>query len=168
MTRWSRAELESAFEHYQATVRRAASTGEWSLFSDLFVEEADYFEHAYGRFAGRTEIREWIIQTMTTFPGSAMVAFPMSWYVVDEERGWIICEVQNVMADPGDGSVHQEPNITILRYAGGNLFESEEDVYNPARYLPMVQQWARVADAHGRLPDEGRAWLDRMSPAWST
>ena len=164
MTRWSRAELEAAFEHYQQTVRRAASTGDWALFSELFVDDADYIEHAYGQFSGRAEIRDWIIRTMTTFPGSAMVAFPISWYVVDEERGWIVCEVQNVMADPGDGSVHQEPNITILRYAGDHLFASEEDVYNPARYLPMVQAWARVADAHGRLSDEGKQWVARMSP----
>jgi hypothetical protein len=167
MTRWSRAELESAFEHYQETVRRAVRSGDWSLFSDMFVEDADYNEHAYGRFSGRDAIRRWVIRTMTTFPGSSMVAFPMSWYVIDESRGWIICEVQNVMADPGDGSLHQEPNITILRYAGENMFSSEEDVYNPARYLPMVVEWAAVARAHGRLPAEGQEWLDRMGPARS-
>lgn len=167
MTQWSRAELAAAFEHYQETVRRAADSGDWSLFSDLFVEDADYNEHAYGRFTGRAAIRDWIIQTMTTFPGSSMVAFPISWSVIDEDRGWIVCEVQNVMADPGDGSLHQEPNITILRYAGDNLFAAEEDVYNPGRYLPMVQNWARVAESHGRLPDEGRQWLERISPARS-
>jgi hypothetical protein len=91
----------------------------------------------------------------------------MSWHVIDDERGWIICEVQNVMADPGDGSVHQEPNITILRYAGENMFQSEEDVYNPARYLPMVIEWAKLADKNGRLPEEGRDWLATMAPDWS-
>jgi hypothetical protein len=63
------------------------------------------------------------------------------------------------MADPGDGSVHEEPNITILRYAGDGLFSNEEDVYNPARYLPMVQAWAKIADAHGRLPEGGSEWV---------
>ena len=167
MTQWTRAELEAAFEHYQATVREIASSRDWARFADLFTADADYIEHAYGRFSGHDEIRTWIVRTMTTFPGSSMISFPISWYVVDEQRGWIVCEVQNVMADPGDGSIHQEPNITILKYAGDNRFSSEEDVYNPARYLPMVQNWARVAAAHGRLPDEGRMWLDRMSPAWS-
>ena len=159
MTPWSRAELEAAFEHYQETVRRAAATGDWALFSDLFVEDADYNEHAYGRFTGRPAIREWIIRTMTTFPGSSMVAFPISWYVVDEARGWIVCEVQNVMADPGDGSVHQSPNLTILHYAGYNQFSHEEDVYNPMRFMEMVARWAAVADSNGRLPDDARPWV---------
>ena len=62
------------------------------------------------------------------------------------------------MADPGDGSVHEEPNITILRYAGDGLFADEEDVYNPARYLPMVLTWAKLARSNGccrRTPRSG-------------
>lgn len=155
----TRAELAAALEHYQATVRRAQAGGDWQLFGELFTEDADYNEHAYGRMHGRAAIAEWAVRTMTTFPGNAMIAFPVSWAVFDEERGWIVCEIQNVMPDPGDGSVHQSPNLTILHYAGGNLFRYEEDVYNPARFLTMVAGWARIADAHGRLPDDGRAWL---------
>ncbi|MDP9118493.1 MAG: nuclear transport factor 2 family protein [Actinomycetota bacterium] len=159
MGRWSREELEGAFENYQQTVREIAATGEWSRFADLFTPDASYNEHAYGRFHGREAIRKWIVSTMTTFPGSSMVSFPISWYVVDEDRGWIICEVQNVMADPGDASVHQEPNMTILYYAGDQMFSYEEDVYNPARYLPMVLAWSRVAQDNDRFPAEGDAWL---------
>ena len=51
--------LEDAFEHYQATVRRAAAEREWTLFAGLFTEDADYLEHAYGRLAGRAEIEAW-------------------------------------------------------------------------------------------------------------
>ena len=166
MPTWTRTELDGAFEHYQATVRRAVAAKDWSLFAELFTEDAYYNEHAYGRFHGRAAIRDWVIATMTTFPGSAMVEFPMSWHVVDTERGWIICEVQNVMADPGDASLHQEPNLTILYYAGEGLFSYEEDVYNPARYRPMVIGWAKIADAHGRLDAEASGWLDAMAPGW--
>jgi hypothetical protein len=166
MTSWARAELERAFENYQQTVRGIAKSGDWSVFADLFTQDADYNEHAYGRFSGRDAIRRWVIRTMTSFPGSAMVSFPISWHVIDHERGWIVCEVQNVMADPGDGSLYQEPNLTVLHYAGENLFSYEEDVYNPARYLPMVTAWGLVAAAHDRLPDTGRAWLDAMAPGW--
>ena len=156
-----RAELEAAFEHYQATVRRATAERDWTLFAGLFTEDATYNEHAYGRFSGRPAIAEWAVRTMTTFPGSAMTGFPISWSVIDPERGWIVCEVQNVMADPGDGSVHQAPNLTILHYAGNNQFSHEEDVYNPVRFMEMVAGWAAVATAHGRLPDEARAWVAR-------
>jgi hypothetical protein len=49
------------------------------------------------------------------------------------------------MDDPGDGSVHQAANITILHYAGGGKWSHEEDVYNPAHFATMVKGWqARV------------------------
>jgi hypothetical protein len=160
----SRAELEAAFAHYQQTVRRASAERDWTLFAGLFTEDAEYLEHAFGRFAGRAAIAEWAVRTMTRFPGSAMVDFPVGWSVLDAERGWIVCEVRNVMPDPGDGSVHQSPNVTILHYAGEHLFGYEEDVYNPARFVEMVAGWAAVAAGHGRLPDEARPWLARYAP----
>ncbi len=156
---FSREELESAFEHYQATVRRAAAAHEWTLFAELFTEDATYHEHAYGRFSGRPAIAEWAVRTMTTFPGNAMVGFPITWSVFDTERGWIVCEVQNVMPDPGDGSVHQSPNVTILHCAGEDRFSHEEDVYNPMRFMEMVAAWAAVAEAHGRLPADAAPWV---------
>jgi hypothetical protein len=155
----NRAELESAFEHYQATVRRAAAERDWTLFAGLFTDDADYNEHAYGRFRGRPAIADWAGRTMTTFPGNAMIGFPVSWAVFDADRAWIVCEIQNVMPDPGDGSIHQSPNLTILHYAGENRFSYEEDVYNPARFMAVIADWARIADAHGTLPDDARPWL---------
>jgi hypothetical protein len=152
-------ELADAFEHYQATVRRACAAQDWTLFAGLFTDDAVYTEHAYGRFTGRPAITEWAVRTMTTFPGNAMVAFPISWSVLDEERGWVVCEVQNVMADAGDGKIHQSPNLTILHHAGGGRFSAEEDVYNPMRFIEMVARWAAVAEQHGRLPDDARPWV---------
>jgi uncharacterized protein (TIGR02246 family) len=154
-----RTELEEALRHYQDTVRAAYAEGDWARFAQLFTEDADYNEHAYGRMHGREQIADWAVRTMTSFPGNAMVEFPVGWAVFDTDRSWIICEIENVMPDPGDGSVHQAPNLTILHYAGAGLFSYEEDVYNPARFLQMVGGWAAVADRHGRLPDDGRAWL---------
>lgn len=156
---YSRAELDAAFEHYQATVRRATAERDWTLFACLFTDDAGYNEHSYGRFSGRPAIAEWAVRTMTSFPGNAMVAFPITWSVLDPERGWIVCEVQNVMADPGDGRVHQSPNLTVLHYAGGNQFCFEEDVYNPMRFMKMVVRWAAVAHAHDRLPEDARPWV---------
>src|SRR4051812_7383504 len=145
-------ELEDAFEHYQATVRRARAECDWTLFAGLFTEDADYLEHSYGRFSGRAEIEAWAVRTMTSFPGNVMIEFPINWSVLDEARWWIVCEVGNVMPDPGDGSRHEAGNVTILHYAGDGLFRYEEDVYNPLRFLEMTRGWARIADAHDRLP----------------
>ena len=164
---FTREELQAGFQHYQDTVQRAADTGDWNLFVDLFTEDATYSEHCYGTFAGRERIRRWALRTMTTFPGNVMPSFPIAWSVLDEQRGWIVCEVRNLLRDPGDGSVHEASNYTRLFYAGDNLFSFEEDVYNPAKFHEAVVGWARVAEAHGTLPDEGRGWLDTFAPGWN-
>jgi len=63
------------------------------------------------------------------------------------------------MPDPGDGSVHEQSNLTIMTYAGDGLFSREEDVYNPLRFMRMTLRWAKAAEAHGNLGDEGRAYV---------
>jgi len=87
---------------------------------------------------------------MAEYPGNAMPEFPIEWSVIDEERGWVVCQVWNRMEDPGDGSIHQEYNITILKYAGDGRWSYEEDVYNPMRFGTMVAGWERAKqDAAG-------------------
>jgi len=163
---FSREELQAGFQHYQDTVQRAADSGDWNLFVDLFTDDATYSEHCYGSFEGREQIRRWALRTMTAFPGNVMPAFPVVWSVLDPERGWIVCEVRNLLRDPGDGSPHEASNYTRLFYAGDGMFSFEEDVYNPAKFQQAVVGWARVADAHGTLPADGRAWLDAFAPGW--
>jgi len=159
MTAWTRTELLEAFEHYQGVVSKCAETGDWSPFADLFTEDCSYVEHAYGSWKGRERTRGWVVRTMTTFPGNAMISFVPAWATVDEERGWVVCDIDNVMRDPGDGSVHRASNVTILRYAGDGLWAEEEDVYNPAKFIAMTREWCRVAEQHGTLPEDARDWL---------
>ena len=163
MPRYARDELETAFARYQEEVDRIAGSGDWARFADLFTEDATYVEHAYGSFAGREEIRSWIVSTMTAFPGSEMPHFPITWSVVDEERGRIVCEVYNQMHDPGDGEPHGASNITILTYAGHGLWSCEEDVYNPATFLRATKRWCRIAREHGRMTPAAEAWLEMFA-----
>ena len=46
-----------------------------------------------------------------------------------------------------------------MTYAGDGLFSREEDIYNPLRFMKMSMKWARIADAHGNLSDEGKAYV---------
>jgi hypothetical protein len=63
------------------------------------------------------------------------------------------------MEDPGDGSVHQASNITILHYAGDGQWSYEEDVYNPADFLTMLRGWRQRSEELGTLPDEAKDWF---------
>jgi len=138
MGRWTRDEIEEAFDRYQKAALRSATSGKWREWADQFTEDATYVEHHFGRFGGREAIYHWIQSTMDQWPNNEMIHFPVEWYVIDEEKGWVICQVWNRFADPGDGSIHQESNITILHYAGNGMWKYEEDVYNPARFAEMV------------------------------
>ncbi len=141
MGRWKREELENAFDHYQKTALEAGVSGDWNKWADLFTEDATYVEHLFGTFGGREAIRNWITTTMASYPNCEFKYFPMEWYVVDEERGWIVCQVWNRLTDPGDGSLHQAYNITVLKYAGDNKWSYEEDCYNPQPFFECVQNW---------------------------
>lgn len=155
-------EIEQAFVAYQRTVVEITHSGDWSRFADQFTEDATYEEHALGTFVGREAIREWAVRTMTAFPGNTMTSFPIAWHVVDAPTSRVICDVRNLMPDPGDGSAHEASNLTILTYAGGGLWSREEDVYNPMRFAKMSVRWARIARDHGRLSADGAAFLATM------
>lgn len=147
MARWKRKELEKAFDKFKAAALKGAQTKDWEDWSNCFTEDATYIEHHYGRFWGRDTIYQWITRTMKEWPASEMTAFPVTWHTIDEEKGWIIFEVMNRMTDLGNGKIYEEPNITILRYAGRGLFSYEEDVYNPQNMGGMIGAWIEAKKA---------------------
>jgi ketosteroid isomerase-like protein len=163
MGKWSREELEDAWRRYQESVVDVGKTWDWSSYADHFTEDAKYVEHALGNMEGRENIREWIVSTMNTFPGSEMPLYPTTWHAIDEEKGWVFSEVQNTMRDPGDGSVHQRPNITILKYAGDGLWSYEEDAYNPMNFMVMVSEYIQRCHKLGTLSDDARAFAKNMN-----
>jgi hypothetical protein len=147
MARWKRKEIEAAFDTFQAAALKGGTTGDWTDWGNCFTEDATYFEHHYGRFWGRENITAWISKTMAEFPASEMIAFPVRWHSIDVDKGWVICEIMNRMRDLGDGHIYEEPNITILHYAGGGLFKYEEDAYNPANMGTMIGRWLEARKA---------------------
>ena len=147
MGEWTRQELEDAFARYQEVGAECGASGNWAPWADLFAEDAEYYEHFYGKFRGREAIRDWIVKTMGEFPGSDMPEVPIGWYVIDDERGWVVCEVWNRMRDPGDGSIHEAVNFTLLKYAGNGLWAYEEDIYNPANFGEMLKGWTKAKRA---------------------
>lgn len=141
-------EIRSAFDHYRQAAGEAGRTGNWELFVNCFSEDVHYIEHHYGVLDGRQAVLDWIVPAMTVFPVDHMVEFPWNWHLIDAERGWVVGEVANVMADPGDGARYEAVNWTRLVYAGDGLFREEEDVYNPAEFAEMIGAWLAAWKAH--------------------
>jgi hypothetical protein len=156
---FSRDELIAAFKTFEATVDRAAQTRDWDPWADQYTDDVLYIEHAAGTMRGREEVRPWIWRTMESFPGSYMTSFPSLWHVIDESTGRIICELDNPMRDPGDGTIISATNISIITYAGDGLWCRQEDIYNPLRFVKATVKWCRKAAELGTLPAEADAWL---------
>jgi hypothetical protein len=139
MGEYSKDEIEQAYAHYRATAAEAGASGDWDAWSNLFTEDAVYIEHLYGRFEGREAIRTWISTTMAEPLNREMTDFPADWWVIDEDRGWVVCAVWNRMQDIGDGQLHQAINWSLLKYAGDNQWSYEEDIYNVSEFADMIK-----------------------------
>jgi hypothetical protein len=156
---FSRDELSAAFAQFELTVARAAETRDWDAWVAQYTSDVEYVEHAAGTMKGREQVRAWIHKTMTTFPGSHMIAFPSLWSVIDEPTGRIICELDNPMVDPGDGTVISATNISIISYAGDGQWCRQEDIYNPLRFVRAAMKWCQKAKALGTLDDDAARWM---------
>lgn len=149
---YDRDEMQAAFDRYCEAADHGGRTGDWRPWVECFTPDVHYVEHHYGEFHGREALLAWITETMAPFPFHHMTAFPWDWYTIDHEQGWVIGQLQNRFDDPGDGKVYEAANWTRLVYAGDGLWSSEEDVYNPAHFAPMVTDWLAAWAAHH--PDE--------------
>lgn len=74
-----------------------------------------------------------------------------------------IGEITNRIRDPGDGSIHQSPVITILKYAGDSLWSYEEDACNPMNFRVMVQGYTQACAKLDTLSDDARVFARNMS-----
>jgi len=153
------AELDEAIRIRWQNVEAMRLSGDWAAYVDDFTEDVEYVEHAFGTMHGKDAVRAWVVKTMSAFPGRIMTGFPIAWTVIDPAIGRIVCEIRNPMPDPGDGTVFDEPNITILDYAGDGKWSRQEDVYNPLRFHAMTKQWAAIAAAHDRLPEDATRYV---------
>jgi hypothetical protein len=140
----TRDEMERAYAHYRAVAAEAGASGNWDPWADLFTEDAEYIEHLYGTYHGREAIRTWITTTMAEPLNEEMTEFPADWWVIDEERGWVVCAVWNRMQDLGDGELHQAINWSLLKYAGNDQWSYEEDIYNVSEFGSMMEGYLKA------------------------
>lgn len=150
MGRFSKQEIEAAFERYQVQGRDAARSGDWARWGEMFTEDVTYIEHQVGEWGGRAAAVREMAALMHQSEGTPWVwvnQYPVKKYLVDEDRGWVWSQIWNRMEDPGNGQVLQENCLTMLRYDGDGLFSYEEDLYNPHAYVKMVEDWVALKKA---------------------
>jgi uncharacterized protein (TIGR02246 family) len=142
-------ELRRAYEHFKAVSDACAATADYNAFADLFTEDCVYIEHVFGEMHGREAVRSWIVPLMKAYPNDQMVRYTHDWLLFDEENGRVVFCARTHMADPGDGSSHSATNWTRIDYAGSGLFSREEDVYNLANFVKLLEDWQEAKDRLG-------------------
>ena len=140
---FDRVEVEAALQRYQDVAARAAASGDWNEWADMFTEDAVYVEHHFGIMRGRETLRAWITSTMQG-PTTDLV-FPVLWHLIDNDLVFIYCP--NRYVAPDGGAPFQFVCGTVLCYAGDGQWCYEEDIYN-------VVEAGRVAELYARCKDE--------------
>ena len=139
--KWDRDEIERAFENYQQVALACGQSGDWEPWCNLFTLDCTYIEAQAGTIGGREALKRLYRNIFTTFPAKHFICSPVDWYMIDDFRGWVSTCFFVRMSDPGDGTVCQEYCYSLLKYAGNNMWSFEEDLYNPARLMSMVDRW---------------------------
>jgi len=176
MGRWSRQELDACFLNFRDVTDRAFIAGDLEPWVQCFSEDVVYRDLGYGfhggwdsEIRGRDAVRAWINGHYASYPNDQMKFWPVPWYVIDEQRGWVLCEWRNRMRDPGSGAVFEEKNYSRLEYAGNMRWSLEEDVYNPLRMRSMIEAWryerARCEREGLAMPDPAGADVGAMHRA---
>lgn len=147
MPRFPPEELREAYEHFRAVSDECAATADYNAFAELFTDDCTYIEHVFGEMHGREAVRSWIVPLMKAYPNDQMARYTHDWVLFDEENGRVVFCARTHMADPGDGSALSATNWTMIDYAGDGLFSREEDIYNPANFGKLLQDWQAAKDA---------------------
>jgi len=164
MSEWSHDDVHDAFRHYFLT---GPVHEDWIAWSQLFTEDATYFDHFYGTFHGPREIQMFLESTMSFAPHvySALV-----WYNIDGAR--IVYKVVNRADNPEPGKPPIEfPSLQIITYAGDGKWSSEEDWWIMREMKRFNEQYTAASLAHDpehkhrMTRDDWGSWVDWARPA---
>ena len=141
---WTRDELEREWKRYQQVALECGPKIDWDPFCDLYTEHAIMVTPGGLRVGGREAMKRWYREAFATEPLKYLFYYPVEWYMIDEDRGWVSCQFWCRMADPGDGSVHEFKCFSLLKYAGDGLWSFEEDIWDPADMDAALASWVEA------------------------
>lgn len=135
-TDFDRSEIEEAFRHYFMV---GPVEEDWIGWSQLFTDDAVYFDHFYGRFHGPAEIQLFLESTMMA---GRHCYTALEWYNIDGNQ--IVWKGLNRADHPDPSQPPIEfPSLQIIHYAGDGKWSSEEDWW----MLPEMIKFAKAYKA---------------------
>ena len=162
MGKFSRAEIEGAFQHYWQT---GAVNEDWDGFADNFSENVMYVEHVLGTMNGREVVRAWIKPIMEKY---CELYTAYEWHTIDEENGRAIVYMQNRRDHPSGTGTIDFPGVTILEYAGDGMWGYEEDYWAVPAATESIKTYAEACAEHDPDHKRKRTRLHWGSgPAWT-
>jgi ketosteroid isomerase-like protein len=126
------AEIRATVDAYIA-LRARIEEGDatWIDLADFFTDDAVYIDPAWGRIQGIEEIRAFLADSMR---GLEDWRFPMRFAAIEGDDV-VTVWTQLLPGRRDDEQPYQQTGVSILRYAGGGKFSSEEDLLNMVHVL---------------------------------
>ena len=113
-------------------------SADWDAWADLHSEDGVWVEHHLGTFRGREEIRKGIVSVMSQSPP---MEFPVEWVQI-EGIGWSTTRGRCSRILPGKGTaMYRFGCVSVMEYAGDNLWSFQEDLYNPREAEQVLKRW---------------------------
>jgi len=162
MSGFDQEEIEQAFRRFW----QVGAVGEdWDAWAERFTVDATYVEHVLGTLHGREAIRAWIKPIMNEYPELYTV---YEWHTVDAGAGESssTCRTDAIIRAERESS--DFPGVTLLDYAGGGLWNREEDFWavptaiRPSNSMrPPAKRMTRITGTSGPASTWGRG------PVWT-
>jgi ketosteroid isomerase-like protein len=117
----------------------------WSALAEFFTEDAVYCDPAWGRIEGREAIADFFVRAMAGLTGHGW-STPENWTMAAGHR--LVSQWDQVLGKGADGEVRKVPGLSILYYAGDDLFCYSHD------FLNMVEINACLREMNWNPPAE--------------
>jgi len=150
MADYPRQEVQEALDNYLRVKAKAdAREVGWEALSDLFTEDATFIDPSWGRSVGREAISQFMHESMQGLEGWT---FPNEWTAIDGNHV-IIKFLNRLPGQRPDGTYYEVPGVQVLDYAGGGRFSREEDIFNMAHIMEVIQESGWVPGPDVKAPD---------------
>ena len=158
------AEALKTYERFVATRDEIdAGSKPWSALADYFTEDAAYIDPAWGRIEGREAIRDFFEASMAGLTGHGW-STPENWTMAQGHR--LVSQWDQVLGHREDGTPWMVPGLSILYYAGDQLFCYSHDMLNMTHIGQTMRDMGWKPPKGFNLPPRQPNRDVSLPPAW--